>query len=389
LRYKELLPQQVVLPWPAVRILLDYRPALRQRTGVGEYAHEMAAALARRLPPADTLTLFSSSWKDRLAPNGVPGATVIDARIPVRVLNLGWHRFGWPPVERLAGAVDVAHSLHPLLMPARRAARIVTVHDLDFLDHPERTAREIRRDYAALAALHARRADAVVAVSGFTAGEVERRLGVARDRIAICPPGAPAWRPRASQRPDGPILFMGTLEPRKNVGVLLAAYAELLKDVPTAPKLWLAGGATEAAAPWLRAIEQPPLAGHVEHLGYITSDRRYDLYEQASMFVLPSHLEGFGITVLEAMAAGVPVIVSRRGALPEVTGGAGQIVEPDDAGGLAAAMKTYLRNSADAAAAADRGVARAKHYSWDASADTLLATYAAAVARRRQAGASS
>jgi glycosyltransferase involved in cell wall biosynthesis len=361
---------------PDLRILLDYRPALRERTGVGEYVHEIAAALTRHLGPSDALTLFSSSWKDRLPADRVPGAHIVDAKVPVRVLNMAWHRFGWPPVERFAGPIDIAHSLHPLLMPARRAKQIVTIHDLDFLDHPERTRGEIRRDYAALAPAHARRAAAVVTVSRFTADDVERRLGIARDRIVICPPGAPAWAPRPGPAPRGPILFMGTLEPRKNVGVLLEAYAALLALVPDAPPLWLAGSATAAAAPWLRAIAEPPLAGHVEHLGYIPGDRRYDLYAHASMLVLPSHLEGFGIPVLEAMTVGVPVIVSRRGALPEVTGDAAQILEPDDAAGFAAAMKRYLTEPDAATAAVERGLARARQYSWDASAMTLLSAYA-------------
>jgi glycosyltransferase involved in cell wall biosynthesis len=361
---------------PDLRILLDYRPALRERTGVGEYVHEIAAALTRQMGSGDELILFSSSWKDRLPVDRIPGTTVVDARVPVRWLNIAWHRLGWPPVERFAGPIDIAHSLHPLLMPARRASQIVTVHDLDFLDHPERTRREIRRDYGALAPEHARRAAAVVTVSRFTADDVVGRLGVARDRVVICSPGAPAWTPRAAPVPRGPILFMGTLEPRKNVGVLLEAYAALLAMMPDAPPLWLAGAASTAAAPWLRAIAEPPLAGHVEHLGYISSERRYDLYARASMLVLPSHLEGFGIPVLEAMTVGVPVIVSRRGALPEVAGDAGQVVEPDDAAGFAAAMNTYLTEPSAAAAAIARGLARARHYSWDASARTLLSAYA-------------
>ena len=368
-------PQQVVLPLPDLRILLDYRPALRGRTGVGEYAHELAAALARQLHPPDTLTIFSSSWKDRLRPGSVPGAREVDVRVPVSLLNAAWHRLGWPPIERFAGPTDIAHSLHPLLMPARHARQVVTVHDLDFLDHPERTRGEIRRDYVTLAAPHARKADLVVTVSHFTAGEVQRRLGVGAERIVICPPGAPPWTPRAGPRPAGPILFMGTLEPRKNVGVLLAAYAELLRDPPV-PDLWLAGGATAGAAAWLRAIAQPPLAGRVKHLGYVESHRRYDLYAQASMLVLPSHLEGFGIPALEAMTVGVPVIVSNRGALPEVTGGAAQVVEPDDVSGVAGAMRRYLTEAGGAARTAiDAGLARARQYSWDASAATLLARF--------------
>ena len=365
---------------PALRILLDYRPALRERTGVGEYVHEMAAALMRHLMPADGLTLFSSSWKDRLPAGIVPGATVVDARVPVRILNLAWHRLGWPPVEHFAGPIDIAHSSHPLLMPARAAKQVITIYDLDFLDHPERTRAEIRRDYGRLVPRHATRAAAVVTISRFTADAIERRLGVPRDRIAICPPGAPPWTPRAAPVPRGPILFMGTLEPRKNLGALLGAYARLREMDPAAPPLWLAGGVTEASVAWLRAIGEPPLRGHVSHLGYVHAGARYDLYAQASMLVLPSHLEGFGMTVLEAMTAGVPAIVSRRGALPEVSDGAAQMIEPDDIEGLAGAMRRYLEDPAAAADATARGLRRARQYSWDASAQTLLAAYSRALA---------
>jgi alpha-1,3-rhamnosyl/mannosyltransferase len=175
---------------------------------------------------------------------------------------------------------------------------------------------------------------------------------------------------------------MGTLEPRKNVGVLLEAYRLLLDRVPDAPPLWLAGGASEAAAPWLHAIEQPPLAGRVVHLGYVMAERRYELYTQASMLVLPSHLEGFGIPVLEAMTAGLPVVVSTGGALPEVVGDAAPAIPPDDAGGFATAMARYLTEPAAVALAVEKGLARSREYSWDASARTLLQVYTDAIARR-------
>jgi glycosyltransferase involved in cell wall biosynthesis len=362
---------------------MDYRPALRERTGVGEYVHELAAALGRALHADDTLTLFSSSWKDRVAANGLGAARIVDRQVPVRALNLLWHRAGWPPVERLAGPVDVAHSPSPLLIPTRHAARVITVHDLDFLDNPERTRAEIRRDYPRLAPAHARAADGVLAVSEFTADQVVTRLGVPRSRITICSPGAPPWKPRAAPQPDGPILFMGTLEPRKNVGGLLRAYARLLSILPSAPRLLLAGNATPAAAQWLTEIAEPPLAGHVEHVGYVQSDRRYDLYCRASMLVLPSHLEGFGLPALEAMTVGVPVIVSRRGALPEVTGGAGIVVEPDDEQALTGAMQRYLTDASAAAAASAKGLARSRRYSWDASASALYGAYTRAIERKR------
>ena len=125
----------------------------------------------------------------------------------------------------------------------------------------------------------------------------------------------------------------------------------------------------------MRAIAEPPFLGHVMHLGYIEAEARYGLYAQASMLVLPSYLEGFGIPVLEAMTIGVPVVVSNRGALPEVAGDAAQIVDADDVEGLAAAMKRYLDDPSASARAVERGFARARHYSWDASAARLLERY--------------
>jgi hypothetical protein len=154
-----------------VRVLIDYRAALRERSGVGEYTHQLVRALLRTFPRTATdglldLTLFSSSWKDRLESlSDVAGASAIDRRVPVRVLNFAWHRLRWPPAEALAKAeFDVTHSLHPLVMPARRAAQVITIHDLDFLTHPERTRGEIRRDYPSLVHHHARRADRVIVV---------------------------------------------------------------------------------------------------------------------------------------------------------------------------------------------------------------------------------
>jgi len=178
-----------------VRVLIDYRPALRERSGVGEYTHELARALLALYPrSADgdslELTLFSSSWKDRLSPAPeLAGAARIDRRVPVSVLNLAWHRLGWPPIEVVAGGrFDVAHSSHPLLMPSQDAAQIVTIHDLDFLAHPERTGAEIRRDYPHLVGKHARRADAVI-VSSATA---------TRKRGANWPPTCSATRTASS-----------------------------------------------------------------------------------------------------------------------------------------------------------------------------------------------
>ena len=366
-----------------MRILLDYRPALRSRTGVGEYAHQLASALARQLNPPDTLVLFSSSWKDRLTPDVIPGLQVVDARVPVTFLNLAWHRLEWPPVETFAGEVDVVHSMHPLLLPARRAAQVVTIHDLYFLDAPENTAAEIRRDYPALAGSHAQRADAVVTVSEYTAGRVRSRLGVPAERITVCSNGAPSWAPVEHRAERGHVLFMGTIEPRKNVTTVLEAYAALLARRPDAPELVLAGGVAPACQPLLEQMTRPPLLGHVRHVGYVSGSKREELYRRASMLVMPSFDEGFGLPALEALSIGIPAIVSSRGALPEVVGNAGTIVDPEDVPGWASAMDRLLGDPVLAGDLATKGIARGRAFSWDASATRLIDVYRSAVERRR------
>ena len=431
-----------------MRVLIDYRPALRERSGVGEYTHELVKALLAAYPPggpasALELSLFSSSWKDRLAPAAdLAGAAIVDRRVPVRLLNLSWHRLGWPPAETIAGGVyDVTHSSHPLLLPARNAAQVVTIHDLDFLSHPERTRSEVRRDYPALARDHAHRADAILVPSAYSAGEVERVLGVPRDRLAICPPGAPDWTARAASPRAGYVLFFGTLEPRKNVGGLLDAYERLLSGTPKGapydpaeappddpehvgrpfrgaihhdsayvgrpdpdsvgrpfrgaeylgrtfrgaiPELVLAGKATEEARAWLGRLERPPLEGIVRYIGYVDPDRRRALYEGARLLVQPSFDEGFGMPVLEAMSLGVPVVAAARGSLPEVVGDAGPLVDPEQPADMANAIAHVLFDEAYAATCVSRGLARARAYRWDETARLVFDAYRQAIERRAQ-----
>jgi glycosyltransferase involved in cell wall biosynthesis len=367
-----------------MRIVIDYRPALRARSGVGESVHQTARALALGYPD-DLLTLFTSSWKDRPDPatgDALPGVRVSDHRLPVRMLNFAWHRLEWPSIELLTGhQYDVAFSPHPLLLPARRAAQVVMIHDLDFLRHPERTRREIRRDYPRLARSHARRAHRVIVPSRHTAADVMEQLGVPSRRIAVCPHGAPAWRDPVPMQlaADGYVLFMGTLEPRKNVGGLLDAYGRLLARRRDVPHLILAGSAGPEAGPWLEAIAAPPLAGHVEHIGYVGEHDRQRVYMGARVLVLPSHEEGFGMPALEAMSLGIPVIASNRGALPEVLGETGILVAPDDPESIATALERLLADDELARAMRRRGLERAQQFQWSRTAQAVRDAFREAI----------
>ena len=372
-----------------MRIVIDYRPALRARTGVGEHIHQLTSALART--GNDDITAFSSSWKDRVPAaraTELPGVRIVDVRVPVAALNFAWHRLRWPPIEALAGGeYDIAHSPHPLLLPARSAAQIVTIHDLHFLSHPERTSAEIRRDYPSLVRAHTRLADRIIVVSRFVAGEVQRVLGIAADRISVCPNGAPEWKgPAAVADAGGYLLFVGTLEPRKNVRGLLDAYARLLARHATAPRLVIAGRAEPDGGALLAAMNEPPFAGHVEYRGYVPEEEREALFKGAQALVLPSFEEGFGIPALEAMSAGVPVVVSNRGALPEVVGDSGLFIDPDDAESLAAALERLVGQPDLRATCARRGLDRARQFTWTQTARDVRRAYEdAQLARRHRA----
>jgi glycosyltransferase involved in cell wall biosynthesis len=371
-----------------VRALIDYRPALRERTGIGEYTHE----LVRGLSALDLdLSVFSSSWKDRLTIDdpALERVTRIDRRWPVRFLNFAWHRLGRPPIEVLSGATfDVVHSMTPLLIPSRTAAQVITIADLSFLTNPAWTRAEVRRDYPGLVHAHARRADGILVMSEHVGAEVRRVLNVDATKIAVVPAGAPAWEARTTPPSKGYVLFVGTLEPRKNVGVLLDAFETLVTGRAgqagwAGQELLMAGGVTDAARPWLERISRPPLAGHVRHLGYVDAADRRALYEGASVLVLPSLDEGFGLPVLEAMTLGVPVVASRRGSLPEVLGDAGLLVDADDVTGLAGAIERVLGDEAFAVTCAARGVERARQFRWSRAAQLTLDLYRRAIERRR------
>ncbi len=380
----------LVVPFPGVHVLVDYRPALRARTGIGEYAHELARTLVASAGNSHAVTLFSSSWADRVdasVAREIPGAAIVDLRVPVRALTWAWHRLNWPPIERLAGPCDVAHSPTPLLVPSSGAAQVVTIFDLHFLNRPDHVAGHVHRDFAPLARAHVARADHVIAGSDYAARLVVRDLGLPEHKVTTTPLGPPAWADavraaRLGRRGDR-FVFIGTLEPRKNVGVLLDGYAQLLARRPDVPPLILAGHVTDAARAWAARAAAAPLAGHVSLAGYVSQAERLSLYTNARAVVVPSLDEGFGLPALEAMACGVPVVVSPVGALPEVVADAGLYARADAPAAWAEALEACL-DDGRAADLATRGLKRAAMFSWARTADATWRAYEAAIRARRE-----
>ena len=371
----------------AIRIVLDVRPALSRGTGVGTFVVELAAALAR-VGGDHRLVLLSSSWRERWRPpealRDAEGVEVVDRRWPVRLLRWSWPRLGWPPMEWLTGAADVAHSPSPLLLPARRARRVVTVHDLYALRHPEQARGEMRTAYPRFAAAHARAADAVLTPSEAAAREARDLLGVDPDRLVVCgedaaadfdraPTGAELEASRAVVSGEF-VLFVGTVEPRKNTAALLEAFAAVHRLRPDL-ELVLAGPRGWGTAEHDAALAALPCRGAVRQLDWVDRGLLRALYHRATLLVLPSRWEGFGLPLVEAMACGCPLVVSRHGALPEVGGEAALVWPDDDPAHLAELILRVASEPPLRARLVEAGWRRRGEFSWDRTAGVVHDLY--------------
>lgn len=283
------------------------------------------------------------------------------------------------------GAFDLVHEMafvSPLLLSR---PSVVTVYDLSFIHYP-RVLSTARRLYLRLfTALSCRRARRVIAISHSTARDVATSLDIPADRIDVAAPGydANAYHPlpesdcaafRAARGlPDRFWLFVGTLEPRKNLPMLLEAYAAL----PPQDRLplVLAGGKGWDYEPIFTAIDRFGLKNQVSLPGYIPAQDLPLWYNSAEVLVYPSVFEGFGLPVLEAMACGTPVIVSDASSLPEVAGNSGLCLPPQDVPAWTEALRRAAQDAEWRTQAAERGLAAAARYTWMETARQTLACY--------------
>jgi glycosyltransferase involved in cell wall biosynthesis len=360
---------------------LDVRPTLSRPTGVGTYV----LGLVERLPalaPEDRFHFFSASVKERYPPRAwPPNVRLVDRRLPVRGLNAAWNRLGWPPLDRLVGApLDLVHSPTPLLVPCRRGKRVVTLHDLFFLKHPDMVEGETRRDFVSLVRDHVRRADGVLCVSEYTAAEARRLLDIPEEKIAVTPHGVdPLYRSsppedrvdeslRRLRLPRGAVLYVGSAEKRKNLVTLVMAYMTLARR-RRLPPLILAGPGTDWAQGGNRVGPQ------IVATGYLDKADLRALMAASALLALPSLEEGFGLPVVEAMAAGLPVVCSSGSALAEVAGDAALLVDPHDVNGLAHAIERVIEDRTLAADLRRRGLERSLRFDWQETAARTLAFY--------------
>jgi glycosyltransferase involved in cell wall biosynthesis len=364
-----------------MRVALDATPLLGQRSGIGNYVRGLVDGLAA-LPegPEVLLTLFSIRGA---VPGPLPARTrPAPRRAPARLLRQAWRRVDWPPTELLTGRVDAFHGTNFVLPPLARAGGVVTVHDLAYLRYAE-TVTGDALEYTQLVPRALRRGATVLTVTEAIAEEVRAEYGLPADRVTVAHhgmdptwstavPASPAVRDRLGL-PERYVLFTGNLEPRKNLGTLVRAHAAARRQDALVPKLVLVGPAGWGD----RWQGSPPDPRDVVLAGYLADDDLRAVVAGAATVCMPSHYEGFGLPVLEALAAGRPVLASDIAAHREIAGGQALLLPPDDADAWSAAL---LRLPEDGPAEQARRRAHAARFTWAASAQAHLAAYRRAAA---------
>jgi glycosyltransferase involved in cell wall biosynthesis len=363
-----------------------------QRTGVGQYVEQLLGALVARDDGRRYVLLASRELNGRVQAGTLGQA---GPRLPNRTL---WMQLAVPLVlARLKPALcHFTNSIGPLASPC---PLVLTLHDMSLFLHPETQPRRSLLAVRTLIPAAARRADALITVSHSARRDIVRVLGVAPEKVhviyeAAAPcfrqfdPGVPAdaaelARVRARYGLAGDeLLYVGTLEPRKNLATLVRAFAALHRR-GRARRLLLVGQLGWKVAGLLREIEALGLGADVQLPGYVPEADLPALYNLARALVFPSIYEGFGLPVVEAMACGLPVVTSDRSSLAELGRGAALLIDPGDSDALAAAIDRVLHDDELHAALRAAGPRRAAEFSWARAAEETAAVYAAVTAAGR------
>jgi glycosyltransferase involved in cell wall biosynthesis len=360
-----------------VRLGLDATPLLGRRTGIGVYTERLLAELASGSSDQIVATAFTLRGAGQLVSVLPDGVSARSRPVPARLLRALWGRTPVPPVEWLCGPIDVFHGTNFALPPTRRARGVVSVHDLSFLHYPQTVSADSLR-YREIVPRSLRRAAVVCALTQAMAAEIADTYRLDPAQIVVTPPGVdeswfnaapPDARLRATLGlPERYVLAVGTLEPRKNLPHLVAAYRDWRAADAAAPSLVLVG--PPGWGPALDLTSLPP--GAAVTTGYLDTTTLQRVVAGASCLAFPSKYEGFGIPPLEAFACGVPVVASDLPVTREVLGELAALVPVGDVDALAAAL---AKESTAPGSTAEQRRAHAAAWTWRRCADAARTAY--------------
>ena len=343
---------------------------------------EVTAHLLESLAGRDELdvTAYAITWRgrDELVEALPPGVAASTRPFPARATRLLWPRVATPRIERWTGPVDVVHAT-AFVAPPSDAPVLLTIHDLTCIRFPEMCTTDTLT-YPRLITVALERGATVHTYSDFIAAEVRQEFGLSDDRVIRVYPGLARTErgdPERGHRVAGVahyVLALGTIEPRKNLPTLVRAF-DLVAAAEPDVQLLVAGPDGWGIEAFEGACAAATHASRIRRIGYVDSGDRRDLLAGATALAFPSVYEGFGHPPLEAMRAGVPVVASNAGALPEVLGDAALLPDPHDAPAIADAMARVLRDETLRSELVARGRVRAASFEWSRQVEEFAALY--------------
>lgn len=377
-----------------VRVGINAVPLLSPLTGVGQYTYRLITELQHLLPNKPWL-FYGTSWQQEIRTEAALGARGLNNAIkklfphPHLVARfLKQTRFSSGASEH---RINLYHE--PAYLAYRfRGPSVVTVHDISWIRHPEMHPAERVREMNRVMPRVIKHASHIIVDSDFVREEVMSYYGVAPERVTTVLLGAaPEFRPLDAAQCASALgkfelqhgrylLAVGTLEPRKNLATVIAAFAQLPDALRQRYPLVIVGMNGWGMESFSDSLRHMIAKGEVRLLGYVAQKDLPALYSGARMFVYPSLYEGFGLPPLEAMASGTPVIASHRASLPEVVGSAGLLVEPLDDGTIAQHMRALIEDEALHARLRMAGCERARTFTWSRFAQETLSVYKKVIA---------
>lgn len=364
-----------------MRIGLDGIPLTSTKTGIGHYTLELARALA---------TIDSDDEFELISPFAFNSSSFEDA-LPANLKKVAARRrkFWWAiglPLYIRGNSTALFHGTNYEIPIWNQCPTILSIHDLSLLLYPETHVEKLVRRARRRLPLMARKATKIITATEFVKKQVSAHLQVDPAKIAVTP-----YAPRSTFLPlsrneteetrtrlgieENFILFVGTVEPRKNLITLLRAFAEILRSTELRPQLVIAGQKGWRTGETMNYVESEGLSGRVKFTGYVTDDDLRALYSCCAVCVYPSLYEGFGLPPLEAMACGAPVITSNDPSLAEAVGQAALTVPPTDVQGLAQGLVEMIQDDGRRTQYSRAGLKHAAQFSWERTARLTLEVY--------------